>query len=392
MLGEPAVEERTGAADMQAPPSLAQGPLYTLRVIRACMKKDIRTALTERVFTIISVFVPVNVLILMSLFVLGGSHAPTAVVMYDTGPLARQFYTAMNNAHSFSLQKTSAAQAEQMIRAGQIVAVVTIPADFDARVRANQPVQVGVQINNLNTDFTNDIRRAVPLSITTFYAKAFPDVVTITPAEHDFYSQDTDYVPYLAVSILVVGLMIGGLLQSGTASAREWEHETIKELLLSPASRWAIVAGKMLAACVMSLASTVVVLLVLIFIIGVYPAHWDEVIGFNLLFLLIFIAFGTLLGTLLKNRQPVTALSFGIAIPLFFLSGAFGPISFDTPATQFLAQLFPVYYAIVLEQHAFHNFRLNTLGTGGNVLVICAYALGLLLLTTWTLRRATVSH
>ncbi len=392
MLQEPAVKEQASANGLEAPLSLAQGPLYTLRVIWACMKKDIKTALTERAFTIISVFVPVNVLILMSLFVLGGSNAPTAIVMHDTGPLAQQFYTAMSHAHSFRLQTASAGEAEQMIQAGQIVAVVTIPAEFDARVRANQPVQVGVQINNLNTDYTNDIRRAVPLSITTFYAKAFPNVVTIAPAEHDFYSQDTDYVPYLAVSILVVGLMIGGLLQSGTASAREWEHETIKELLLSPASRWAIVVGKMLAACVLSLASAIVVLLVLIFIIGVYPAHWNEVIGFNLLFLLIFIAFGTLLGTLLKNRQPVAALSFGTAIPLFFLSGAFGPISFDTAATQFLAQLFPVYYAIVLEQHAFHNFRLNTLGVGGNVLVICAYALGLLLLTTWALRRATVSH
>ena len=381
------------APDHQQPPlHLAQGPAYTLRVIWACMKKDIKTALTERVFTIISVFVPVNVLILMSLFVLSGSNAPTAVVMRDTGPLAQQFYTAMSHAHSFRLQQASATDAEQLIQAGKIVAVVTIPADFDAQVRANQPVQVGVEVNNLNTDFTNDIRRAVPLSITSFYAKAFPNVVTIAPAEHDFYSQDTDYVPYLAVSILVIGLVIGGLLQSGTSSAREWENETIKELLLSPASRWAIIAGKMLGAFVMSLASVVVVLFVLIFIIRVYPDHWGEVIGFNLLCLVIFIALGTLLGTLIKNRQPVTALAFGTAIPLFFLSGAFGPISFDTAATQVLAQIFPVYYAIVLEQHAFHNFKLNTLGVGGNVLILCGYALALLLLTTLALRRSTVSH
>ena len=41
-----------------------QEPAYTLRVIWACMKKDIRSALTERVFTIIGIFVPLNVLIL----------------------------------------------------------------------------------------------------------------------------------------------------------------------------------------------------------------------------------------------------------------------------------------------------------------------------------------
>ena len=371
---------------------MLQEPVYSLRVIWACMKKDVKSALTERVFTIISIFVPVNVLILLSLFVLAGSHVPTAVVMNDTGPYAQQFYDAMDNAHSFQLQKASASEANDLITTGRIVAVVTIPSDFDTRVAHNQTVQVGVKINNLNTDFTNDIRRAVPLSITTFYAKAFPDVVTITPGEHDLQPQDTDYIPYLTVSIVVIGLMIGGLLQSGTTSAREWENETIKELLLAPARRWAMILGKLLGATVVSLMSAVILLVVLIFGIGVRPVHWVEVIGFSLLTLVIFIAFGTLLGTLLKQRQPVVALAFGVAIPMFFLSGAFGPISFNTPAIQVIAQIFPVYYAIVLMQHAFHNFTLNTLGTGINVLILCVYALGLLILTTLALRRNTIAH
>ncbi len=259
---------------------MLQEPWYTLRVIWACAKKDVKSALTERVFTIISVFVPVNVLILLSLFVLAGSHAPTAVVMNDTGPYAQQFYNAMNNAHSFQLQKSSASEANNLIAAGRIVAVVTIPSDFDTRVAHNQPVQVSVKINNLNTDFTNDIRRAVPLSITAFYARAFPDVVTITPKEQDLQPQDTDYIPYLTVSIIVIGLMIGGLLQAGTASAREWENETMKELLLSPAARWAMILGKLLGATLLSLMSVVVLLVVLIFGIGIRPDNWAEVAGF----------------------------------------------------------------------------------------------------------------
>jgi len=365
---------------------------YDLRVILACMKKDIKSALAERVFTIIGIFVPVNVLILLSLFVLAGSQAPTAVVMNDSGPYAQQFYDAMSHAHSFRLQTASAGDAQNLMTAGRIVAVVTIPADFDARIRQNQPVQVGVQINNLNTDFTNDIRRAIPLSITSFYARAFPHLVNITPHEIDLQPQDTDYIPYLTVSILVIGLTLAGLLQSGTSSAREYEHETIKELLLSPASRWAVIVGKMLGAYVMSIASVVVVLLVLIFIIGVRPVHWGEVIGYTLLAMLIFIALGALIGTLIKDRQPVIALSFGVAMPLFFLSGAFGPISFTTPAVQVLAQLFPIYYAIVLQQHAFHNFILNTYGIMNNVLILGVYALGLVIIAALVLRRSTLAH
>jgi ABC-2 type transport system permease protein len=368
-----------------------QKMLYTLRVIWACTKKDIKSALTERVFIVVTIFLPLNFLVLFSLFVLGGGAAPTAVVMQDTGTYAQQFYTAMAHAHSFSLQQATASEAHNLIETGRIVAVVTIPADFDARIQSKQPVQVDVQINNLNTDFTNDIRRAVPLSITTFYAKAFPNLVNITTNEQDFYVQDTDYIPYLTVSILVIALVVGGLVQSGTAAAREWENATMKELLLSPASRISIVIGKMLAAFIMSLMSVLVVLAVLIFIIGVHPEHWGEMIGITALTLAIFIAFGTLLGTLIKQRQAFIALALGISLPLFFLSGAFGPISFNTEAIQVFAQIFPVYYAIVLQQHAFHNFTLNTYGIGTNVLILCAYALVLIILAGIVLRRSTVA-
>ena len=366
---------------------------YNLRVIWACMKKDIHSALTQRIGALIGVILPVNFLILLSLFAISGGRAPTAVVMLDTGPYAQAFYEAMAHAaHSFQLQTASAHEAERLIQAGKIVAVVTIPADFDARVQQNQPVQVDIQINNLNTDFTNDIRRAVPLSITAFYGEAFPHLVTVTAREHDLHAQDTDYIPYLTVSILVVALLVGGLMQAGVPAAAEWERATIKELLLSPASRFAITVGKMAGALVMALASVIAILAIQVLLYGVWPLHWGEVVGFTLLTIVIFIAWGTLLGTLLKRIQAFTALAIASSVPLFFISGAFGPISFgNNVALSVLAQLFPMYYAVVLMQHAFHGFVLNTYGVGINVLILCGYALGVILLATLALRRSTVA-
>jgi len=251
---------------------------------------------------------------------------------------------------------------------------------------------VEVKINNLNTDFTNDIRRALPLSITSFYARAEPSSVTITPQECDAYPQDLGYIPYLAVPILVIGLMVGGMVQAGTAAAVEWEHETMKELLLSPASRLAILLGKMLAAFLIGLAGAAIVLIVLIVALGVWPVHWGELIGFILLVLALFTAWGTLLGTWLKQRTPLATLAIGLCVPLFFLSGPFGPISFFAPIEQLVARMFPVYYAIVVLQHAFHDFTLNTDGIGINTLILAAYTLGGLGLSATALRRNTFAH
>jgi len=364
----------------------------SLRVIWACLKKDLKSARSEPLFTLVSILLPLNVLFLMSLLVVSGGLAPTAVVMQDSGPLAQQFYRAMNQAHSFVLQQATASRANALIEEGKIVAIVTIPADFDVRIRQHQSVVVGVQINNLNTDFTNDIRRAVPLAITSFYAGAEPSIVTITPQERDAYPQDLGYIPYLAVPILVIGLMVGGMVQAGTAAAVEWERETMKELLLSPANRLAILLGKMLAAFLSSLAGAAVVLIVLIVALGVWPVHWGELIGFTLLILVLFTAWGTLLGTWLKRRTPLATLAIGLCVPLFFLSGPFGPISFSAPIEQLVARIFPVYYAIVVLQHAFHGFTLNTSGIGINTLVLVAYVLGGLGLSTMLLHRRTLAH
>ena len=363
-----------------------------LWVIWACLKKDLKSALAEPLFTFVSIILPLNVLFLMSLLVVSGGQAPTAVVMQDSGPLAQQFYTAMSQAHSFVLQKTTAEQADTLMEQGRIVAIVTIPADFDTRIRQNQRVSVGVEINNLNTDFTNDIRRALPLSITTFYAKAEPATVTITPQERDAYPQNLGYIPYLAVPILVIGLMVGGMVQAGTAAAVEWEKETMKELLLSPANRLAILLGKMLGAFLIGLAGAAVVLATLIVVLRIWPMYWGELIGFTLLILALFSAWGTLLGTWLKRRTSVATLAIGLCVPLFFLSGPFGPISFFAPVEQVIARVFPVYYAIVVLQHAFHGFTLNTNGLGVNTLILVVYAVGGLILAALVLRRSTVGH
>ncbi|MEO7020891.1 MAG: ABC transporter permease [Ktedonobacteraceae bacterium] len=368
------------------------GSGYTLRVVLACMKKDIKSALSERLFLMLGIIVPVNFLILMSLFVLAGNHAPTAVVMYDRGPLAQQLYSVMDHAQSFRLQQADAQSAQNMLNSGQIVAVVTIPADFDQRVQQKQPVQIQVDINNLNTDFTNDIRRAVPLSITSFYAQAYPNLVNIVANEHDQFPLDTDYIPYVMVSLLPLAFAIGGILQAGTSSAREWEKETIKELLLSPASREAMLLGKLLAALLLSLVSVAAIFLIIVFIVHVPPQSWPEAIGYTVFCLVLFLGAGLLLGTLLKQRLPVLILGIGITLPLFFVSGPFGPISFGTPAIQFLAKLCPLYYAIVLEQHAFHGFVLNTYGLGGNTLILGLYTLALFVLAVIAMRRSTVAH
>jgi ABC-2 type transport system permease protein len=365
---------------------------FDLRVIKAVALKDIRSALTDRLFTGVSVILPLNFLVLFLLFVLTGGQAPTAVVMDDTGPYAQQFLQAMQGARSFNIQQTSAQDAERLMSQGRIVAIVTVPANFDAALQTGQPVSIPVLVNNLNVDYTNDIRRAVPLSITAFYAQAFPDQVVVRANEIDVHPLDTGYIEYLSVSIVVVSLLVGGLLQAGSNAAREYETGTIKELLLAPASRWAIEVGKMLGALVLNALSAGVVLAVVVLVLGVWPLHWREVLGYTLLVMLTFVSLGLLAGTLVRRRTTVMPLSIGLSLPVFFISGAFGPVQWTSASLALISRLQPVYYAIAVFQHAFHDFETTSSSLAVNALLLGAFAAVIVPISAYALRRTAVSH
>jgi ABC-type multidrug transport system permease subunit len=353
--------------------------------------KDLRLALRERVFTIIGLVIPINFLFLFILFALTGGLAPTAVVMRDQGPLAEQLLSAMEHAHSFRITVLDGADAERELREGSLVAVVTVPASFDDDLRAGRQVRLPVEVNNLNVDFTNDIRRAVPLSITSFYGHAFPEQVVVTAREIDRYGSDTDYVPYLAVSIVVAGFFLEGLLQASVLSAREYEDGTIKEMLLAPASPWAIALGKVAAGLVVTAVAGALVTLLVVFGLGVHPVHPWEVLGAGLLLMVPFVAIGVLVGTLLKRRQSAIPLAIATFLPLFFLSGPFGPPNWLGAAANALSLVSPLTYAIALFQHAFHGYQTAQVGPGASAVVLAGFAVLALGATALVLRRGEVS-
>ena len=130
------------------------------------MVKDLQVWLRQPV-TLIATVAPALILILVQL--LGAQavgRSPVALVIQDSGPQGTQIAQAIRDANVFRLQEVEAVRAQALLKNLDVVAVVTIPAGFSQRVQAGQAATVDVTVNNLNLDFTNDIRRAVPDAIT----------------------------------------------------------------------------------------------------------------------------------------------------------------------------------------------------------------------------------
>jgi ABC-2 type transport system permease protein len=318
----------------------------------------------------------ITFLVLVSLFGLTGSRAPTALVDLDRGPLARSFVTHLEAAHhSFALRPMAMKDAQRELSKGEIVAIIKIPRGFSTDVSHGKTVLLPVTVDNVNADLTDDIREALPSTITAFgRTHGFPGV-RLVAAEHDLIDHDTGYIPYLIVSALALtAFVVAGILGAVTVT-REFEADTVTQWRLAPVHPGFLLAGKLFAASVVSTLAIGAAVLVVIFGYGVPPVHPFAAFGALAICVGIFTCLGACAGALIRRTLPVAALFFGLALPLYIDSGAIEPLRFDGDKVWTIGHTSPVYQAIGIIEWGFHGFNVTPESIPQNLLVLVAWAL-----------------
>jgi len=352
------------------------------------MKKDVRVWLHQPV-NLAVIFIPaLGFLLVSALGAAAVGRSPVALVTLDQGPLGRQMEQIFHQADVFRITDASPTQARALYEQIQVVAIITIPADFTQRVEAHEPAPIDVQVNNLNLDFTNDIRRAVPDAITQFYqAQGSSSPLKVTMREADLRQRDVELFQYSVVPTIILLLTIAGVINGGVAAAREWESRTIKELLLSPTPRSALVVGKVLANFLITFALGFAVLL------AGDLLGWTQPEGIYWLTAALAIAgvalmssgLGVAVGAAVQRMQPVMAIANTGSIYLFFLAGGLGVLAFAPDWLQTIATFIPLTYGRhALEMAVFYSSA-NQLGR--DLLVLAASALVAVSLGALAMRR-----
>src|SRR5215469_3530701 len=352
-----------------------------LRAVWTICQKDLRVWLRHPANVAITVVPALALLFIDALSAGAVGRSPVALVTLDQGTKGQQMAQVIHRADLFRVSDATPAQAQALYQNLDVVAILTIPANFTQNVEAHQPTHIEVQINNLNTDFTNDIRRAVPDAITQFYEQqGRGSPIGVTLQEQNLRRQDVQLFQYSAMPLLVLLLVVSGLVSSSLAAAGEWETRTIKELLLSPASSAAIILGKVLTGFVTTMALGVLVLAVGDALGWVQPVgvYWLPVLLILGLVELFSAGLGVALGALLQRIQPVSSAAIVMALYLFFLTGGTAVLAFDPGWLQTIAIFVPLYYGRhALEMAIFYQSS-DQLGRDVAVLAVSAFlAVGL---------------
>jgi ABC-type transport system involved in multi-copper enzyme maturation permease subunit len=312
---------------------------------------------------------------------------PVALVVQDDGPHAQQLAAMLERSDAFVVTPATADEAARDLQTLRVAAVITIPPEFDAAFTAHQPDPVDIRINNLNLDFTNDLRRSLPAAITSFYASQPDDPIDIHVQETDLRLQDIELLQFELIPDLVLLLTIAGAINAGLATAREWEDQTIKELLLAPISRGSLILGKLLAGWLTTLLVAAIIMSIGAGTGYLRPsaAGWLPTLVTVALLALASAGLGVAIGAAARRVQRVASLTIPLAFYLFFLSGGISVVAFLPDWVQTIAQFIPTYYGMhALQMVVFYD---STEDLGRDLLVLMVTAAAMLALGVASLRR-----
>jgi ABC-2 type transport system permease protein len=155
------------------------------------------------------------------------------------------------------------------------------------------------------------------------------------------------YPGVLAMSVLFTSIF--------SAASIVWDREFgfLREMLVAPVRRWAIVVGKVAGGATVATFQGIIFLA----LAGVAHVPYDPLllltlVGELLLLSATLTAFGVMMAARIKQIQAFMALTQMVVLPLFFLSGALYPLNGLPAWLTVLTRIDPITYIVVPMRHA----------------------------------------
>lgn len=352
---------------------------------------------------------PLGMTLLLIVLSFSVTRQPVALVVQSNQPNALAMEKIISSdTDAYLLRNVDGTTAKKLLKDQEVAAVITIPKDFDQKVIQNDAT-INLTVNNIDIDFSDDIRRAVERSAAEFdapqlgldgelneavEANNIPSAggsdspYRININEHDLRQTNVSFLNYQVIPAFILLIISIGLMGTALLCAKDIEEKTARNLVIAPVSSWSLVAGRLLGGLLMSMLITFPILFVC-FLFGVIDPPLDHIPALIILFLatgLCAAGLGAALGSLLKGAKLVAMASSVLATYLFFLGGGFTTIAFLPNWLQDISDFIPIRYAIDGMRQAL--FYPDLQGVGKDILVLTGTAIFAVILGSLAVRRS----
>jgi ABC-2 type transport system permease protein len=200
---------------------------------------------------------------------------------------------------------------------------------------------------------------------------------------------DKSMLDYTAPAMLAMLILFFGFLLTGISFLRERSQGTLERRMASPISRLDIVGGYLLGFLLVVLIQTLIIFFYMIYVLNVnYQGDLWQILVFQVLIGISAVCLGTFFSVFARNEFQMIQFIPLIIVPQMFLCGLLWPVSEMPNYLQWIAKFLPLTYgvdgirALMLQGQ-------SLLDIGKEVGVLAAFAVGLLILASLTLRRGS---
>ncbi len=316
-------------------------------------------------------------------------HLPTAVLTYEETDVGRSILAALKNTSYFKLVKVvhSEAEMDHMMRSGQILFGVEIPANFERAVRrgdrpallvaadASDPVASGTALGALQGIVGTALARD----------RGLPETIQSVPAFE--IRQHRRYNPAGVTSLNIVPGLLGVILTmtmlifTALSVTREIERGTMESLLAMPIEPLEVMIGKITPYIAIGFIQAVLILSFgrLIFGVPVAGNIW-LLAALSTLFIATNLSIGYTFSTIAQNQLQAIQMSFMFFLPNILLSGFMFPFAGMPGWAQVIGQFLPLTHylrivrGIMLKGADFYDLRFEALALLGLMLLAMTLA------------------
>ncbi|MFG1477534.1 ABC transporter permease [Xanthobacter sp. V4C-4] len=324
--------------------------LGVLRRISAMIVKEFIQLRRDRVSFATMISIPLLQLVLFGYAInTTPRHLPTAVLAHENTDVSRAILAALRNTAFFAFvtEPGSAEEAEHLIRSGEVLFFVEIPAGFERALRRGERPQLLVAADATDPVGSANALAALSGVVGTALARArfvdAPGGGAFEIVQHRRYNpagtSQLNIVPGLLGTILTMTMLIFTAL----SVTREIERGTMESLLSMPIHPVEIMLGKIVPYVFVGILQALLILSAGMVLFGVplegSPAMLAVV---TLLFITANLSIGYTFSTLAQNQLQAVQMSFMFFLPSILLSGFMFPFSGMPVWAQWIGEALPL--------------------------------------------------
>jgi len=361
-----------------------------LRRTAAMFIKEFVQLRRDRVTFATMIFIPVVQLLLFGYAInTTPRHLPTAVLIHEESDVARSILTALSNTSYFRVTRVARSDAEMdhLIRSGEVLFAVEIPAGFERSLRrGDRPALLVV------ADATDPVAAGTPLSALEGIVgsalardRGLPDTTqAVAPFE---IRQHRRYNPAAVTSLNIVPGLLGTILTmtmlifTALSVTRELERGTMESLLAMPIEPLEIMLGKIAPYIVIGFiqAALIIGLGVVLFEVPM-AGSMTLLASLSTLFIATNLSIGYTFSTVAQNQLQAIQMSFMFFLPNILLSGFMFPFAGMPRWAQWIGEALPLTHyirivrGIMLKGAGLYDLRLEALALAGLMLLAMTLA------------------